>query len=826
MNRSARMRRLAAALALTCGAAFSGCRTGDRPASSQSTAGTPADNVPTARDLLSGGAGIELPQFALTDQTGQRFGSAQLDAAVWVAHLTFSRCRDTCPDVIAAMRAIQSELKGQDVRFVSFSVDPEHDPPQVLRDYAAASGADQEHWKFLTGRPNQIWQFTRHGLHLPLDARPDGEPIFPRSDLVLIDRGLRVHGVFDALAADGRAKLLAAVRTLAATPALPTVAHPKEVLDPPWMREREQAQLGTRGRFEVFHDFRFQDRLLESGITFVNRVTDDSGKAYKLVHYDHGNGIAVADVDGDGRLDVYFVNQLGGNELWRNLGNGEFENITRAAGVGVPGKVSVSASFADIDNDGDADLFVTTVRGGNRLFVNDGHGRFTDATEQSGLGYVGHSSGAVFFDFNRDGLLDLFVCNVGRYTSDEIGKGGYYVGLGDAFEGHLHPDARNERSILYENKGGNRFVDVTEERRLVDLSWSGDASPIDVNRDGWPDLYVLNMQGHDEYYENVSGKYFEKRSRAVFPKTPWGSMGIKAFDYDNDGDLDIMLTDMHSDMSEDVGPAREKLKSRMQWPESRLHSGGASIFGNAFFRHERGGSFTEVSDALGTENYWPWGPSVGDLNADGFDDVFIASSMNFPFRYGVNSVLLNNRGKTFLDSEFILGVEPRRDRRTAKPWFTLDCLGEDRGNKYCEQLGLLGKTVVWASLGSRSSAIFDLDGDGDLDVVTNEFNDGPMVLVSNLTERTSVRYVAVKLVGTTSNRDGLGATVTIRAGGRSYMKVHDGQSGYLSHSLIPLYFGLGTTQSVDEIAISWPSGKQQVVRAPIGINTTVVVREE
>jgi hypothetical protein len=105
----------------------------------------------------------------------------------------------------------------------------------------------------------------------------------------------------------------------------------------------------------------------------------------------------------------------------------------------------------------------------------------------------------------------------------------------------------------------------------------------------------------------------------------------------------------------------------MQWPESRLHSGGASIFGNAFFRHERSATFTEVSDALGTETYWPWGPSVGDLNADGFDDVFVASGMNFPFRYGVNSVLLNNRGKTFLDSEFILGVEPRRDRRTAKP---------------------------------------------------------------------------------------------------------------------------------------------------------------
>ncbi|PYR33479.1 MAG: hypothetical protein DMF90_20630 [Acidobacteria bacterium] len=212
-------------------------------------------------------------------------------------------------------------------------------------------------------------------------------------------------------------------------------------------------------------------------------------------------------------------------------------------------------------------------------------------------------------------------------------------------------------------------------------------------------------------------------------------------------------------------------------------------------------------------------------SADGFDDVFIASGMNFPFRYGVNSVLLNNRGKAFLDSEFILGVEPRRDRRTAKPWFTLDCVAADRGNRYCEQFGVLGKSVVWAALGSRSSAMFDLDGDGDLDIVTNEFNDGPMVLVSNLTERTSVRYLVVKLVGTTSNRDGLGATVTVRAAGRSYMKVHDGQSGYLSHSLIPLYFGLADAKSVEEIAVTWPSGKRQVVPGPITINTTVVVTE-
>ena len=131
-----------------------------------------------------------------------------------------------------------------------------------------------------------------------------------------------------------------------------------------------------------------------------------------------------------------------------------------------------------------------------------------------------------------------------------------------------------------------------------------------------------------------------------------------------------------------------------------------------------------------------------------------------------------------------------------------------------------------AALGSRSSAIFDLDGDGDLDIVTNEFHDGPMVLVSNLTERTSVRYLVVKLEGTASNHDGLGASVTVRAAGRSYVKVNDGVSGYLSHSLIPLYFGLADAESVAEIAVVWPSGKRQVVPGPIAINSTVVVTEQ
>ena len=171
-------------------------------------------------------------------------------------------------------------------------------------------------------------------------------------------------------------------------------------------------------------------------------------------------------------------------------------------------------------------------------------------------------------------------------------------------------------------------------------------------------------------------------------------------------------------------------------------------------------------------------------------------------------------------------MEPRRDRRTARPWFTLDCLAADRGNPYCEEFGLLGSTVVWGAVGSRSAVIFDLEGDGDLDIVTNEFHDGPMVLVSNLAERTSVRRLVVRLVGTESNRDGLGpASPCERRAARTW-KVHDGQSGYLSQSSMPLYFGLADAERVDEIVVDWPSGRRQVVAGPIAVNATVDVREE
>jgi hypothetical protein len=539
-------------------------------------------------------------------------------------------------------------------------------------------------------------------------------------------------------------------------------------------------------------------------------------------------------VDGDALEDLYFVNQVGPNALWRNLGGGRFEDVTARSGTGAPGRIGVGAAFADIDNDGDADLYTTAVRGGNLLLENDGQGRFKDVTEASGLGYVGHSSGALFFDYDRDGRLDLYLTNVGRYTSDEQRSSAngvaaldlppeeraFYGAFEDAFAGHLKPE-RAEPDRLYHNEGGNRFRDVTAELGLSGDGWSGDATTLDGNEDGWPDLYVLNMQGDDRYLENQAGARFVERGPEVFPDTPWGSMGAAVLDADGDGRQDLFVTDMHSDMSQDVGPEREKLKADMQYPPDFLAT-TRSLYGNALFLGRGPDRFEEASDTLGAETYWPWGLSVGDLNADGYEDAFLTGGMSYPYRYGINSLLLNERGQGFRDAEYLLGVEPRAVSDRA--WFQLDCSGADAEHEDCT--GRRGLIEVWSARSSRASAFLDLEPDGDLDLVTNEFNSEPMVLTSDLAAvRPDLSFLRLALLGEASNRDGLGARVTVTAGGRDQVQVHDGKSGYLAQSRRPLYFGLGEAATVDRIQVDWPSGRRQVLEGPIAANQLLTVHE-
>lgn len=794
---------------------------------------TDPDTPSTPAPVQIPAGGIVLPDLSFKTVSAEAFPTSSLAGKVWLLHAVTPGSETLGPTMSTIKGAYESLTQEQGVDALRIAtVVIGDDSGQLAQDIATVSTGQLLQWHVLHS--------TREDVESLLTTIGEGAVLGPdgMSDVLLIDRAMRVRGVFQMNDESAPQRLLAAMGmvmpefdieqyglTDAGAPTGDNVTHlaqPPMILDNEWLDDVAAQQRAAS--IGVFHDFTFKETRESSGITHDPQILDEQRSRLQVNHFDHGNGVCVADIDGDGLLDVYFVTQAGRNELWKNSGDGKFEDVTDTAGVALADRIGVTASFGDLDNDGDPDLYVTTVRNGNVLFANDGQGNFQDVTEASGLGYSGHSSAPVLFDYDRDGLLDVFLCNVGQYTTDEEvavrvdevtrlpaePEVKYFTGVKDSFAGHLKPE-REEASLLFRNQGGLKFEDVTEATGLEANGWTGDATPIDANNDGWLDLYVLSMQGHDEYYENQEGKSFIRRSREVFPSTPWGAMGVKVLDYNNDGLFDLFVTDMHSDMSEDIRPDREKLKARMQWTESFLKSGGRSIYGNAFYQQTESGEFAEVSDAVGAENYWPWGLSVGDLNADGFQDAFLTSSMCFPYRYGVNSVLLND-GNNFHESAFLLGVEPRPAGQLMRPWFVLDADGADKEHPVCQ--GRSGTVVVWSALGSRTSAIFDFDEDGDLDIITGDFNSPPLVLVSNLTEKSEVHAVKITLRGTTSNRDGIGAVVTVTAGDTSWKQVHDGKSGYLSQSSMPLYFGLGAASAVDSVQVTWPSGVKQTVESP------------
>lgn len=819
-----------------------------------SNSSPPSETVPDD-GLIDSLKASSVGSFELTDQNSETFTEVQLRNKLAVITFVFTRCPGTCPRQSAAMQQLQERIAASGVdqiQLITISVDPDYDTPEVLSKYADSFNADPDRWTFLTGDKDDIWKLSRNQLGMSVSENPS-DPLIPiahESKFVLLDRSSKIRGYYDSLTAEGLDQLWSAIDVilpefepgtdLSAQYSFPDnvrhMAQPPGILDDQWLSKlasKENSNLATSG---ALPGFQFTESARDFGITFQPQIVDDQRHRLLVNHYDHGNGVSVADVNGDSFLDLYFTSQVGPNELWHGTADGQFRQATQLAGIGLPDRISVAASFADTDNDGDPDLFVTSIRSSNVFFENTGNGKFVERTSESGLSYTGHSSKGTFFDYDRDGLLDLFVSNVGKFTTEEAAAVRkdlcntqpetnltYYVGRPDAFSGHLVPDLA-ECSRLYRNLGGNRFEDVTEEFDLQsDTSWSGDAIAFDANDDSWPDLYVCNMQGHDHLYINNEGQGFTDQTDAYFHATPWGTMGAAVTDFDNSGTLDLFLTDMHSDMSIDVPPEQEKDKSKIAWPEEFLQSEGRSIYGNAFFRQTETGKYAEISDEINAENYWPWGLSHADINADGFQDAFVTSSMCFPYRYCTNSLLLNDNGNRFLDAHFSTGIEPRKKTDQIAPWFTLDFNGDDANTSF--QKSRTGKWVVWSATGSRSSVIFDIDNDGDLDIVTNEFNTRPQVFRSNLHQR-SPRYLKIALRGTRSNRDAFGAKVTVQTDAQTQTQLNSGATGYLSQSSAPLYFGLATAQSILQITVQWPTGIQQTLEGPIETNQSLLIVED
>jgi hypothetical protein len=556
----------------------------------------------------------------------------------------------------------------------------------------------------------------------------------------------------------------------------------------------------------------FRDVTREAGIDFrMAFLPNEQGATFKINFYDHGCGLAVADYDGDGDDDLLLLNQLGANALYRNRGDGTFEDVTDEAGpLALAERVKVGAAFGDYDNDGDQDLYITSTRGGNVLLENLGDGRFRDVTVEAGVQCIAHSLTPAFFDYDNDGNLDLFVTNSAKWTSDEFDEASqYYVGP-KFFMDYIKGFDDLEHNRLFRNDGQGRFTDVSDEAGVAGEGWCGDVAVFDYDDDGNRDLLITHMFGMCRLLRNDGRGHFDDVTRATLVRTSYGAIGSKAFDFNNDGRLDLFIADMHSDMWMDLDvrfaktyqfePARKyahllgpKLDADHRWSiveHENIENKGLThdelLFGNTLFRNEGGGRFTEVSDAAGMETFWPWGVAVGDFDADGYEDAFLPSGMGFPYVYWPSSLMRNNGDATFSDIAADEGIEPPKEG----PYLPEQIAGRD------------------AARSARCAATADFDGDGRLDLVVNNFNGPPAFFKNQFPRR---HYLALRLRAKASNRDAVGALVTLFAGDDVMVRQVDCAGGYLSQSSKTLHFGLGDRDRVDRAEIRWPSGLRQTI---------------
>jgi hypothetical protein len=555
------------------------------------------------------------------------------------------------------------------------------------------------------------------------------------------------------------------------------------------------------------------------GIAFtMNFLPGEQGENFKINLYDHGCATAAADMDGDGDDDLLFLNQLGPNALYRNdgvaaspggTGLPRFTDVTAESGVALTERMCVGACFADVDDDGDQDLFITTTRGGNVLFRNDstpgGAVRFTDVTEAAGLTLVAHSETPCFFDHDGDGDLDLFLTNTAKWTTDTLNEAGkYYEGAADLAA--LAASAP-ETNRMYRNDGGLRFTDVTDVAGLAGPGWGGDVSVFDADDDGDLDLFVGNMFGGSRLYRNEGAGRFADVTKDALGKPSWGTVGVRAFDFDVDGRLDLFMTDMHSDMWMLATVKRGDIDPGVRYagPEGPMVSRGLMtledrdgihaalrvrkdevVFGNSLFRNLGGGRFEDCSARARVETFWPWGAAVGDFDLDGDEDVFIPAGMGHPFFHWPPSLLMNEGGAHFADRAKNHGLDPAPG-----------------GPNLPAKIG--GKA---AAKSSRSAVVADFDGDGRPDLAVNNFNDRAHLFLNRFAPRP---WIGARLTATRTAKDAVGARAVIRTGGRTLVRQVQTAGGYLAQSSRTLHWGLGDGKGPVEIEIRWPSGTVQRV---------------
>lgn len=531
--------------------------------------------------------------------------------------------------------------------------------------------------------------------------------------------------------------------------------------------------------------FELRDETAAAGIRFVHRRPSfDPLIAGVEPHVAAlGASVSVSDFDGDGWPDMYFTNSRFGepNALYRNRGDGTFEEVAAGAGLAGlnrPGEgVSMGAVWGDIDNDGREDVLVYRY-GYLALFRNVGGHRFEEITESAGLRRWVNSNGAIWLDYDRDGLLDLYVTayfrdvDLWRLETTRI--------MHDSFEFATN----GGKNLLFRNVGGGRFQDVTDSLGVGTTRWTLAAASADFNGDGWPDLYLANDYGPEELYLNDRGRRFVLTTAGLESESKSG-MSVTLGDAYNRGRLDAFVTNIS-----ERGYLFQNNNLRLnEMAESRR--------------------FRNVAEGAIADAGWAWGAQFGDFNNDGSNELFVA-----------NGFISGDRSRSYWYSmSKIAGANGRffEDASTWPPFGDASLSGYERSRVYLNR-GVAGWADVAEAVGvrdlydGRAVAVADLSNRGALDVIVANQNQ-PALLYRGYPDSAN-HWIAFRLVGTRSNRSAIGAEVVVEAGDLVQRRVVDGGSGFASQNDRRPHFGLGKREWVDRVVIHWPSGRRQVLSRP------------
>ncbi len=542
-----------------------------------------------------------------------------------------------------------------------------------------------------------------------------------------------------------------------------------------------------------------------TGVTFANNLPETAEfNILNYLYYYNGGGVSVGDVNGDGLPDLYLSSNLDSNRLYLNKGNFRFEDVTAKAGVGGPPGWKTGVTMADVNGDGRLDIYVSAVRyltmqGRNMLYINNGDGTFSERAESYGIAHAGYSTQAAFFDYDADGDLDLFLLSHSTHTERAIGSA-------------TKRDVRNPRAggRLYRNDGA-RFTDVSAEAGIFGgIEGYGLGLVVsDLNQDGCPDVYVANdFQEQDFLYYNTCRKKFTESIAVATRHTSRFSMGVDAADVNNDGLPDIVVGDML--------PEREDVLKSSASSEAyslfnlRVRAGYHPQYARNTLQLNRGnGVFSEIGFLAGVEaTDWTWSLLFADLDNDGLKDLFVTSGI---FRRPNDLDYINYVGNETVQASLANGIT-RENLPLLKQMPTVPVVNHAYRNDGDLHFTDMAKAWGLARPGySNGSAYVDLNNDGALDLVVNNY-DAPVSIYRNRARERSVNaYLTITLQGAGKNTAGIGTKVFVVQAGRRQLLEQSPTRGFQSSVDQRLHFGLGRDTVVDSLIVVWPDRRFQVL---------------